>query len=65
MHFTQESKELFKKYDADRGVIPVCTSTIQPLDVSLNKPSKAILRECWCDNMQEKVSEGGGAYWTE
>ena len=28
-----------------------CTSTVQPLDVSINKPFKSILRECFGDHI--------------
>lgn len=34
-----------------------CTSKLQPLDVSVNKPFKQILRGCWSQFIHESVSE--------
>ena len=33
-----------------------CTSKCQPLDVSINKPFKAVLRHCWEDYVANIVT---------
>ena len=58
VHLTEETKKLLKSYNTDIVFIPGgCTSKIQPVDVTINKPFKSLLRESWCDYMQDKVKE--------
>ncbi len=49
VHLTEETKKCLKERNSDLAIIPgECTSKVQPLDVSCNKPFKAVLRERWC-----------------
>ncbi len=62
-HWTEKISGKF----ATEGIIhakipPGCTSRAQPLDVSINKPFKQVLRALWCDYMElemEKMHESG------
>ena len=54
-HLADKVKDTFKRYNATIVVIPGgCTSVLQPLDVSINKPVKSILRQSWERYMLEK-----------
>lgn len=47
-HLCDAIQELFRKYNTTVIVIPGgCTSVLQPLDVSINRPFKDRLRKCW------------------
>ena len=53
-HLTDAVSEELEKLHIHLVVIPVgCTSKDQPLDVSLNKPFKGILRKCWVEYIAE------------
>lgn len=52
-HITKNVKELLKKHNVVPAVIPGgCTSLLQPLDVSVNKPIKDYSKQLWCDYME-------------
>ena len=54
-HLTDKVKDTFKRYNTTIIVIPGgCTSVLQPLDVSVNKPVKSILRQSWERYMLEQ-----------
>ena len=47
-HLTDKVKDAFQKHNTTVVVIPGgCTSILQPLDVSINKPIKNHLRNLW------------------
>ncbi|XP_056407556.1 uncharacterized protein LOC130300905 [Hyla sarda] len=63
-HLTETIKQEFQKFKTDIAVIPGgLTSQLQPLDVSINKPIKAHMREEWnkylCDETQHEVTNSG------
>lgn len=59
-HITTRIKTLLRKVNAVPAVIPGgCTSILQPLDVSINKPIKDQVRRFWEDYMYTIV-EGNG-----
>ena len=54
-HLTDKVKDAFKRYNTTIVVIPGgCPSVLQPLDVSVNKPVKSILRQSWEQYMLEQ-----------
>ena len=60
-HLTDEVKDKFKTYNTTVVVIPGgCTSVLQPLDVSINKPVKAILRQSWEQYMLDQTITSSG-----
>lgn len=61
-HLTDKVKRAFKKGNSVMAVIPGgCTSKIQPLDVSINKPFKGILRKQWNSFMRDSAKEARDA----
>lgn len=57
-HLTDLVNDAFAKANTTICVIPGgCTSILQPLDGSLNKPFKACLRESWSDYILQHVKE--------
>jgi hypothetical protein len=57
-HLTDEVKKQFKKSGVITAVIPGgCTSKIQPLDVSINKPFKSELRRSWNEWISNEASK--------
>lgn len=61
-HLTEKVKEAFGNCNTTVLVIPGgCTSVLQPLDVSINKPIKSYIRHSWEQYMIEKCSGGGNA----
>ena len=49
-HLTDQVKEAFQQSNTTVIVIPgCCTSILQPLDVSINKPIKGHLRNSWVE----------------
>jgi len=57
-HITEKVKKDFKRVGAQLAVIPGgCTSKLQPLDVSVNKPFKAYLRVSWSNFIREATEE--------
>ena len=60
-HLTEEVQDLFAQYNTTVIVIPGgCTSVLQPLDVSINKPVKGILRYLWEQYMLEQSDTDSG-----
>ena len=58
VHLDDKVTEAFKQCNTTTIFIPVgCTSVLQPLDVSLNKPIKGHLRRQWSDYMIQKSDE--------
>ena len=57
-HLTDEVISEFRTQRIHKAVIPGgCTSILQPLDVSLNKPFKAILRSLWQQYILEETEK--------
>lgn len=55
-HLTSEVQDLFKKSNTTVIIIPGgCTSVLQPLDVSINKPFKDYLRRSWMEYMVDET----------
>ena len=55
-HITDSVSAELKRLRIQSVVIPGgCTSKAQPLDVSLNKPFKGILRKCWVEYIADQV----------
>ena len=58
-HLTDAVKAKFAKIGTKLLVIPGgCTSVLQPLDVSINKPFKSHIRQCWCERMVSEAESG-------
>ena len=58
-HLTSVVKEAFDKCRTKLLVIPGgCTSVLQPLDISINKPLKSYIRQSWCQYMIEETDKG-------
>ena len=57
-HLTDEVKDKLERNKVHTVIVPGgCRSVLQPLDVSLNKPFKAILRRLWQQYMMESAEE--------
>ena len=55
-HGTDSTAKEFKAKNTVTTIIPgCCTSKIQPLDVSINRPFKDSLRRSWCEYIQSMV----------
>ena len=58
-HLTDRVKDALDKCGTKMLVIPGgCTSVLQPLDVSINKPFKAYIRQSWCERMVSEAETG-------
>ena len=58
-HLTDKVKDALDKCGTKMLVIPGgCTSVLQPLDVSINKPFKAYIRQSWCECMVTEAETG-------
>ena len=61
-HVTEEIQVMFARCNTTVIVIPGgCTSVLQPLDVSINRPFKDHLRKCWQQYMVEQSDLVGSA----
>ena len=62
-HCCESVKAKLKEYKTRIAVIPGgCTSVLQPLDVSVNKPFKNYMRKLWIDWMisgNKEFTKGG------
>ena len=51
-HLTDKVRDAFAKCGTELLIIPGgCTSILQPLDVSINKPFKGCIRQEWCQHI--------------
>ena len=58
-HLTEAVKDSFHKCHTKLLIIPGgCTSILQPLDVSVNKPFKSYIRQSWCERMVKEAETG-------
>ena len=58
-HLTETVRAAFDKCGTKLLVIPGgCTSVLQPLDISINKPLKSYIRQSWCQYMIEETDKG-------
>ena len=58
-HLTEAVKDALVKGGTKLLVIPGgCTSVLQPLDVSVNKPFKSFIRQSWCERMVREAETG-------
>ena len=58
-HLTDRVKDTLDKCGTKMLVIPGgCTSVLQPLDVSINKPFKVYIRQRWCERMASEAETG-------
>ncbi len=58
-HLTEAVREEFARIGTKLLIIPGgCTSVLQPLDVSLNKPFKSYIRRQWCERMVSEAEIG-------
>ncbi len=56
-HITKDVTSLMKKHNIIPAVIPGgCTSLLQPLDVSINKPMKDAIRQLWSEYMDSMIN---------
>ena len=56
-HLTDTIKKETRKAGGTLAVIPGgCTSKLQPLDVSINKPFKAVVRTKWILHIRDEVT---------
>ena len=61
-HLTDQVSEALAKANATIVVIPGgCTSKVQPVDTSLNKPIKDIVRGLWEELMVQDVNQDDGS----
>ena len=58
-HLTDKVRNAFSKCNTKLLVIPGgCTSVLQPLDLSINKPFKNHIRDMWCQYMVAEADKG-------
>lgn len=59
-HLNETVKDALVKGGTRLLVFPGgCTSVMQPLDVSVNKPFKAFIKQSWCERMVSEAEIGG------